>query len=82
MTASSKTPSDKTTSLEREEPRLPHERDESTASGRRAPSEQMRRAAADVESGKKATDRSVEANEAYERHLRTPTPGEERDTET
>jgi hypothetical protein len=60
-------------------PRLPHERDESADSGQRAPSELLRRASEDVDSGKKPTDRSEASDETYRRNLRDRTPGSERD---
>lgn len=61
-------------------PRLPHERDESADSGQGAPTERMRQAGRDVESGKRPTDRGEATNEVYERTLRDDTPGDERDT--
>jgi hypothetical protein len=60
-------------------PRLPHERDESSDSGTGAPSDVMRRAGNDVESGKSATDKSEATDEVYRRSLRERTPGAERD---
>lgn len=60
-------------------PRLPHERDESADSGQGAPSELLRRAGKDVDSGKKPTDRSEASDEVYRRTLRDQTPGSERD---
>lgn len=60
-------------------PRLPHERDESSDSGTRAPSEVMRRAHDDVASGKTSTDKSEGTDSVYRRNLRSPTPGSERD---
>jgi hypothetical protein len=60
-------------------PRLPHERDESSDSGTGAPSDVMRRARDDVESGKSPTDKSEATDEVYRRSLRDRTPGRERD---
>jgi len=60
-------------------PRLPHERDESPDSDQGAPTERMRQAKRDVETGKRPTDRSEATNEVYERTLRDDTPGAERD---
>jgi len=59
-------------------PRLPHERDESSDSGTGAPSDVMHIAHDDAESGKVATDKSEETNDAYDR-LRSRVPGKERD---
>ena len=47
-------------------PRLPHERDESSDSGVRAPDGLMKKAHDDAESERVATDRSEESNAAYE----------------
>jgi hypothetical protein len=63
-------------------PRLPHERDESSDSDKNAPREVIRQAGKDVESGKRATDRSEAADEVYGRTLRGSTPGAERDVGT
>ena len=60
-------------------PRLPHERDESSDSGTGAPSEVIRRAHDDVESGRSPTDRSETTDEVYRRSLRDRVPGAERD---
>lgn len=51
-------------------PRLPHERDESSDSGTGAPREIMKQAAADIENGLVATDRSEQTDELYARTLR------------
>ncbi len=48
-------------------PRLPHERDESSDSGTGAPSDVMRQAKEDVDSGKRPTDRSEATDAAYQR---------------
>lgn len=61
------------------EPRLPHERDESVDSGQGEPSERMRQAMRDLNSGKRPTDGSEVTDEVYERTLRDDTPGAERD---
>ena len=58
---------------------MPHERDESSDSGTGAPSDVMRRAHDDVESGKSATDKGEATDEVYRRALRERTPGAERD---
>jgi hypothetical protein len=60
-------------------PRLPHERDESSDSGSGAPSDVIRRAHDDVESGKSGTDKGEATDEVYRRSLRGRTPGAERD---
>lgn len=60
-------------------PRMPHERDESSDSGTGAPSEVMRRAHDDVESGKRGTDKGEATDAAYNSGLRGKTPGRERD---
>ena len=60
-------------------PRLPHERDESSDSGTGKPSEVMRRAHDDVESGKSGTDKGEATDAVYRRNLRGRTPGTERD---
>ena len=58
---------------------LPHERDESVDSGQGEPSERMRQAMRDLNSGKRPTDGSEVTDEVYERTLRDDTPGAERD---
>jgi hypothetical protein len=60
-------------------PRLPHERDESSDSGVGAPSDLMKRAHDDVESGKTGTDKGEATDAVYRRNLRDATPGSERD---
>jgi len=60
-------------------PRLPHERDESSDRSTSAPSDVMRRARDDVESGKSPTDKGEATDEVYRRSLRDRTPGAERD---
>jgi hypothetical protein len=59
-------------------PRLPHERDESSDSGTGSPSDVMHIAHDDAESDKRATDKSLETNAAYD-SLRSRVPGKERD---
>jgi len=51
-------------------PRLPHERDESSDSGTARPDPLAQQAAEDMESGKRATDRSEATDEVYARTLR------------
>ena len=51
-------------------PRLPHERDESSDSGKAAPDPVMKQAAEDVESGKAQTDRGETTDALYARTLR------------
>ena len=48
-------------------PRLPHERDESSDSGKSAPREVMRQAKKDLEAGKQPTDRGEATDAAYRR---------------
>ena len=60
-------------------PRLPHERDESSDSGVGAPSDLMKRAHDDAESGKTGTDKGEATEAVYRRNLRDETPGSERD---
>jgi hypothetical protein len=60
-------------------PREPHERDESSDSGAGAPSELMRQAAKDAESGKTGSDKGEATDAVYKDHLRGETPGAERD---
>ena len=48
-------------------PRLPHERDESSDSQQTEPSHRMRKAQADVESGRVDTDRGTPADDAYQK---------------
>ena len=55
-------------------PRLPHEHDESSDSGRSEPRDVMRQAHDDVESGKTQTDRGEATDEAY-RKTREEAPG-------
>ena len=51
-------------------PRLPHERDESSDSGTRAPDPKMEQAAKDVAAGIKGTDRGEVTDPIYEKNLR------------
>ncbi len=51
-------------------PRLPHEHDESSDSGTGAPSDVMRQAKEDLDSGKQPTDRGEATDEAYRRQKR------------
>lgn len=60
-------------------PRLPHEHDESSDSGTRAPSEVMKKAHDDVLDGKSETDRGEATEKVYAENLRGDTPGAERD---
>ena len=60
-------------------PREPHERDESSDSGTGAPSDVIRRAHDDVESGRQGGDKSEATEAVYEHSLRGKTPGAERD---
>ncbi len=60
-------------------PRLPHERDESSDSTSRAPSETMRRAHDDVVSGQRNTGKGEVTDAVYRRNLRGRTPGADRD---
>lgn len=48
-------------------PRLPHERDESSDSGRSAPRPVIRQAQRDVDDGKVDTDRGPPADAAYQK---------------
>jgi hypothetical protein len=60
-------------------PRMPHERDESSDDGTGAPSDMIQRAADDVATGKKPTDKGEATEDTYRRSLRGKTPGAERD---
>ncbi len=51
-------------------PRMPHERDESSDSGRSAPRDIMKQAQKDAESGKVDTSRSEATDKAYADNLR------------
>jgi hypothetical protein len=53
-------------------PRLPHERDESSDSGRSAPREIIRRAQGDIEAGRVDTDRGPPADAAYQKQKEAP----------
>lgn len=67
------TPDEATTQVSRDgrrEPRLPHEHDTSSDSGRGAPTPEMKQAGRDLAAGRQPTDRSAEADEVYRRTLR------------
>ncbi len=51
-------------------PRLPHEHDESSDSGKSEPREVIRQAKKDLDSGKQQTDRGEATDAAYQRQKR------------
>lgn len=53
-------------------PRLPHEHDESSDSGRSPPREIMRKAQRDTEAGRRDTTRAPEADAAYQKQKEAP----------
>jgi hypothetical protein len=56
---------------EKHEPRLPHERDESTDSGVNQPRQKMRQAKQDVERGLQDTSKGEETDRVYRRNFPT-----------